>query len=239
MVPTKVEEEVKAKPESPAASPVPESSPAPQSSADMIGKEIVSGRKNSEATGAGLESLTGKSSTDEAQVVIHTETSPPAKLNDQLTKENLRHEQRTETKPHKVSELEVVNQDPMLKNFEHDIYKRINMFKDWLQKFDKNEKGIVEFAGSYKRFGLNRVPGGIQYREWAPGAKRVSLCGDFNAWNRESHVCKRNEYGVWELFVPDKPDGEPAIKHGSKVKASLILANGQKVSPSIAYIIYE
>ena len=131
--------------------------------------------------------------------------------------------------PKKISEYEVINQDPMLKGYENDIKFRMSTFKNWLTKFEASEGGILGLTDSYKKFGLNRVKGGIEYREWAPCAKKVCLCGDFNGWNRSSHECKRNQYGVWELFVPDLPDGTPAIKHMSKVKTALILSTGEHV----------
>lgn len=38
--------------------------------------------------------------------------------------------------------------------------------------------------------------------------------GDFNNWTpADSHWAFKNQYGVWELFLPDKPDGTPAIEH--------------------------
>ena len=49
---------------------------------------------------------------------------------------------------------------------------------------------------------------GTRFAVWAPNAKRVSVFGDFNGWNRGSHRMKlRAEAGVWELFVPDVGQG--------------------------------
>ena len=42
----------------------------------------------------------------------------------------------------------------------------------------------------------------------------VALIGEYNDWNPEdSHWAQRNEFGVWQLFLPDKADGTPALKH--------------------------
>ena len=50
---------------------------------------------------------------------------------------------------------------------------------------------------------------GARFAVWAPGAKRVSVFGDFNGWNRGSDRMKlRAEAGVWELFVPDVGQGD-------------------------------
>lgn len=55
---------------------------------------------------------------------------------------------------------------------------------------------------------------GIWYREWAPGAKALALVGEFNNWEpTQEHWAIKNEYGVWCLFLPDKPDGSQYITH--------------------------
>ncbi len=44
---------------------------------------------------------------------------------------------------------------------------------------------------------------GVHFAIWAPGAKRVSVVGDFNQWDGRRHPCRnRGASGVWELFVP-------------------------------------
>lgn len=37
---------------------------------------------------------------------------------------------------------------------------------------------------------------------WAPGAKAVSVVGDFNGWNERSNPMKKISVGVWRAFVP-------------------------------------
>jgi 1,4-alpha-glucan branching enzyme len=49
---------------------------------------------------------------------------------------------------------------------------------------------------------------GVRFAVWAPNARRVSVVGDFNAWDGRRHAMrKRVEAGVWELFVPRLPPG--------------------------------
>src|SRR3954447_17791217 len=49
---------------------------------------------------------------------------------------------------------------------------------------------------------------GDHFAVWAPNARRVSIVGDFNAWDGRRHVMrKRVDTGVWEIFIPDIGEG--------------------------------
>lgn len=49
---------------------------------------------------------------------------------------------------------------------------------------------------------------GTHFAVWAPNAQRVSVIGDFNAWDGRRHVMRRRGVtGVWEIFVPALSDG--------------------------------
>jgi 1,4-alpha-glucan branching enzyme len=45
---------------------------------------------------------------------------------------------------------------------------------------------------------------GTYFSVWAPNAESVSVIGDFNGWNRESHRLRVrwDESGIWEGFIP-------------------------------------
>ena len=50
---------------------------------------------------------------------------------------------------------------------------------------------------------------GTSFAVWAPNASRVSVVGDFNAWDGRRHPMRlRRECGVWELFLPGVHAGE-------------------------------
>ncbi|MDR3299811.1 MAG: 1,4-alpha-glucan branching protein GlgB [Candidatus Accumulibacter sp.] len=50
---------------------------------------------------------------------------------------------------------------------------------------------------------------GVLFAVWAPNAERVSVVGDFNAWDGRRHPMRaRGGSGVWELFVPDLDAGQ-------------------------------
>ncbi|MDJ0928373.1 MAG: 1,4-alpha-glucan branching protein GlgB [Gammaproteobacteria bacterium] len=49
---------------------------------------------------------------------------------------------------------------------------------------------------------------GVRFAVWAPNAERVSVVGDFNAWDGRCHPMRvRGHHGVWELFVPELGPG--------------------------------
>jgi len=119
---------------------------------------------------------------------------------------------------------------------------RYNWYKGMREAIDANEGGLGEFSKGYERYGLNRatVDGrqGLMYREWAPGALACGLVGDFNDWEpQDAHWAWKNEYGVWELFLPDDEEtGEPAIAHRSRLKVRLETSQGHWEDRIPAYI---
>ena len=49
---------------------------------------------------------------------------------------------------------------------------------------------------------------GVGFAVWAPNARRVSLVGDFNAWDGRRHpMRKRVDSGLWEVFMPALGEG--------------------------------
>ncbi len=49
---------------------------------------------------------------------------------------------------------------------------------------------------------------GVHFAVWAPNAQRVSVIGDFNAWDGRRHPMRpAGQTGVWEVFLPDVGDG--------------------------------
>jgi len=44
---------------------------------------------------------------------------------------------------------------------------------------------------------------GVRFAVWAPNARRVSVVGDFNAWDGRVHPMRLHpSNGIWELFIP-------------------------------------
>lgn len=49
---------------------------------------------------------------------------------------------------------------------------------------------------------------GTAFAVWAPNARRVSVVGDFNGWDGRVHPMRKHVgAGVWEIFLPEVPEG--------------------------------
>ncbi|WP_262269524.1 1,4-alpha-glucan branching protein GlgB [Microvirga yunnanensis] len=90
----------------------------------------------------------------------------------------------------------------------HDPYS----FGTFLSHDDLMDVGNPASDAVYTKLGAHFLDlGGIQgflFTVWAPNARRVSVVGDFNAWDGRCHpMRRRHEGGIWELFIPDvRPD---------------------------------
>eukprot|EP00210_Caulerpa_lentillifera_P003282 g3133.t1 len=150
----------------------------------------------------------------------------------------------------------VFQTDSMLWDHQEHFRFRWNTFRNIRKAIDENEKGMENFTrgelinphdfkltvgSGYDFMGFNRGEHegkkGIWYREWAPGAGAVCLVGEFNNWNAEKeHWAIKNDFGLWQLFLPDKADGTPAIPHRTKIKCRLETCYGEWVERIPAWI---
>ena len=64
---------------------------------------------------------------------------------------------------------------------------------------------------------------GVGFAVWAPNARRVSVVGDFNAWDGRRHPMRlRIGVGVWELFIP-------GLERGTVYKYEIIGPHGERL----------
>jgi len=84
---------------------------------------------------------------------------------------------------------------------------------------------------SYSLLGAHINDCGVSFRVWAPNAKDLSVVGDFNNWNQNSHrMIKINDFWVLQI------DG---IKKGEKYKYVIETWNGEKLVKSDPYALYS
>jgi 1,4-alpha-glucan branching enzyme len=101
----------------------------------------------------------------------------------------------------------------------------------------------------FEKLGAHRITvgttTGIHFAVWAPNADRVSVVGDFNGWDGRVHPMRLLvPSGVWELFVPDLPDGEKykfeiRTKTGNILKKSDPFGFAFELPPQTASIVRD
>ena len=97
----------------------------------------------------------------------------------------------------------IYDTDPYLMPFKEAIdarHGRILACRDRFAKGGSLSAGI----NNHLYYGLHREPdGGWVFREWAPGASRIWMVGEFNNWHRtEGWALKPVGDGTWELRIP-------------------------------------
>ncbi|CAN6238294.1 unnamed protein product [Urochloa humidicola] len=120
--------------------------------------------------------------------------------------------------------------DSMLNGYKFHLEYRYSLYRRLRSDIDEHEGGLEAFSRSYEKFGFNRSAEGVTYREWAPGAHSAALVGDFNNWDPNADRMSKNEFGVWEVFLPNNADGSSPIPHGSRVKVRMDTPSGIKDS---------
>ena len=88
----------------------------------------------------------------------------------------------------------------------------------------------VDYDALYKHQGAHlithklsarKMVSGVLFRVYAPGARSVSVVGNFNNWDGRLHPMASADDGIWRLFVPGLQDGdlykyEIHDQHGNK-----------------------
>ena len=87
---------------------------------------------------------------------------------------------------------------------------------------------------------------GTYFAVWAPDAERVSVIGDFNGWNRASHLLRpKGQSGIWEGFIAGIGPGvlykyHVVSRHGGfHAEKSDPFALYNEVSPKTASIVWD
>ncbi|WP_207941791.1 1,4-alpha-glucan branching enzyme [Enterococcus sp. DIV2402] len=111
--------------------------------------------------------------------------------------------------------------DPFLKPYISDIRLRNQNYLTTKKRLLEKGQKISSFANGHHYFGFHKQKNGWIYREWAPNAKKIALIGEFNQWNRTSHLLKNIGDGVWEIQLTD----EDQLVHGSKVRIEITTEN--------------
>ncbi|HEY7247233.1 MAG TPA: 1,4-alpha-glucan branching protein GlgB [Xanthobacteraceae bacterium] len=97
-------------------------------------------------------------------------------------------------------------------------------FPPILSDFDLYLLGEGTHMQLYERLGAHPMTldgvAGAGFAVFAPSAQRVSVVGDFNAWDGRRHAMRVRGNGFWEIFVP-------GVQAGEKYKYEIIAGEGR------------
>lgn len=135
----------------------------------------------------------------------------------------------TNMKEQKPTQFQLIESDPLLKPYVSQFRKRVKHFERLKTQIKKTGGILGDISQGHYYFGFNRGENegqeGVWYREWAPGAHSLSLIGDFNDWNRDTNPMSVNEWGIWNVFLPDGIYRERLI-HSGRVKVHVVSEYG-------------
>ena len=123
--------------------------------------------------------------------------------------------------------------DPNLLNYRGDIELRMNNYKKKKAELVGDGRTLAEFANGHLYYGFHKTQDGWIYREWAPGAERMYLTGDFCNWDRYAYPMEKKDGGVFELFIP----GVDSLQNGQRVRA-ITVRNGVEMERIPLYAKY-
>ena len=83
----------------------------------------------------------------------------------------------------------------------------------------------------YRVLGCHKTENGYAFRVWAPGAKAVSLVGDFNGWNTEADFLENVGYGVYET--------EKNVTEGMFYKYCIFTHDGRQILKADPYCTFS
>ena len=105
---------------------------------------------------------------------------------------------------------------------QHEFYD-LYSFPPVLGEIDIHLLAEGNHLASYRKLGahllIHEGVDGVAFAVWAPNARRVSVVGDFNAWDGR-RMPMRRVGGFWELFVP-------GLRPGHLYKYEILGADGQ------------
>ena len=116
----------------------------------------------------------------------------------------------------------LIKDDPWLEPYEEVVRRRLKRWREHLEEIRRNFGSLRGFADTHLQCGIHYDERSCTWtvREWAPAAKSVSLLGDFNDWNSESHPLTQVEHGLWQRILPGS-----TLAHRQHIKLHVIGAD--------------
>jgi 1,4-alpha-glucan branching enzyme len=124
---------------------------------------------------------------------------------------------------------DLIAHDPWLAPHVDNLRQRFSIYQNTLAKIEETGGLLGTVSQGHHYFGFTRGENngqpGVWFREWAPAAQLITLTGDFNQWDRESHPLLRDEFGVWSTFLSDVRYAE-RLTHESRIKIHVKTQSG-------------
>ena len=136
-----------------------------------------------------------------------------------------------------LGRLALCRNEPSLAPYEGLLWDRYARFESRASEIEANEGSLRAFADAYKTYGVHPdptgAPGDVRYVEYAPGATRLALIGEFNGWRRDfEHEGSKDEFGRWTVRVPRSA----GLSHGAHIRTLMELPDGSVVDRIPAWI---
>lgn len=121
-----------------------------------------------------------------------------------------------------MATLEILKKDPWLDPYKSIIKGRYQNYQDKKLELTQKHKSLKQFANGHTYYGLHKLKKNWVFREYAPGADKIVLVGDFTEWEEKPEFeLKKLEDGSWEIRL-----NADAIHHKDLYK--LIVYRGEQ-----------
>lgn len=104
-----------------------------------------------------------------------------------------------------LNERTDLNLDPYLQPYSEILKQRHQKVLDKIRELAGNKiEKLKDFASAHEYYGLHKKTKFWIFREWAPHAEEIYLCGDFSNWeiHPDFKLKKINPHGDWEIKIP-------------------------------------
>lgn len=133
--------------------------------------------------------------------------------------------------------LPIIESDEWLVPVENEINNRYERYKQRLSEIEQYSCSLKDFANGHLFYGIHYDPTarGWWVREYLPGARAVSVFGDWNDWERLQFNLTKDEWGIWSVFISDE-ESKGRLRHGSLIKLHIHGADDTQLDRIPAYI---
>ncbi|MBR2509090.1 MAG: alpha amylase C-terminal domain-containing protein [Lentisphaeria bacterium] len=103
-----------------------------------------------------------------------------------------------------LNERTSLNSDPHLQPYYKKLEARHRKAQEKIRELAGDIANLKDFASAHEYYGLHKKSDCWIFREWAPHADAIYLCGDFSDWEicHEYKLQKINSHGDWEIKLP-------------------------------------